>query len=289
MFALQKRLIRRLPTLDVVFGYLVVTPDQALGIDLEWEPAEHAGPEAMTVDGIAAALRRARRFWRGRQRRSPAGHAYRDLLRFLRPDFDRVRGLADRGTGLEAAYLQLVTAPWSVARRCYRGDLHACTIALGLDPSADPAMTWFTTPGERQSVVLAADFMYQNGRTEPDLQRCREGNDSACTALLHQTPVTSLTRPLDNEARQSVLAIALAMGGRDAYERILTHPDLKPGAELALAAGVPTERVVAVWRDSVLAARSRPVQVNLVETMAGLMWIFGFLGLALRSTRWRIG
>jgi hypothetical protein len=192
-------------------------------------------------------------------------------------------------THREAAYLQLVTAPWSVARRCYRGDLHACTIALGLDPSADPAMTWYVTPRERQSVVLAADFMYQNGRTEPDLQRCREGNDSACTALLHQTPVTSLTRPLDNEARQSVLAIALAMGGRDAYERILTHPDLKPGAELALAAGVPTERVVAVWRDSVLAARSRPVQVNLVETMAGLMWIFGFLGLALRSTRWRIG
>lgn len=191
--------------------------------------------------------------------------------------------------GREATYLQLVAGPYTIAHECYHGDLHACAIALGLDSALTPATDWYRTPAERRAVVLGSEFLYQNGRTQPDLDRCRAGDDAACIALLGQTPLPNLTRPLDTEARQSVLRVAVGLGGRAAYERALTHPDLAPAAALALAAGAPIDRVIAAWRDSVFAARPRPVSVNPVESVAGLLWIVGFAGLALRSTRWRIG
>ncbi len=188
----------------------------------------------------------------------------------------------------EAAYMQLVSAPWTIVRRCYRGDIPSCTAALGLDAAVDPAVTRYVTPEERRRVVEGVEFLFQNGRGELESQGCRGGLDSLCTALLRQVSRSYLTRPLDGEARQSLLRLALAIGGRDAYARVLDHPGLDPAERLALAAGVPLAQLVAQWRDSIFAARPRPITVSLAETAAGFAWIVGFAGLALRSTRWRV-
>jgi hypothetical protein len=200
-----------------------------------------------------------------------------------------VTALVRESSMREAAYVQLVAAPSTVVRQCYRGDFSACTIALGLDPASDHAVTWYVTPQERQSVVEGASFIFQNSQSEPDLQRCRIGVDSACIALLRRMAPSYLTRPLDGEARRALLLLALSAGGRDAYERMLTHPGVAPAEQLAVAAGEPMSRLITQWRDSIFAARPRPITVSLTEVVAGFAWILGFAGLAFRSTRWRVG
>lgn len=114
MFALQKRLEDRLPALDVAFGYLVITPDQDLGSDVEWEPEQHAGSRKMSIAGMERALDESRRYWRAKQRRAPRGNAYRELLSVLRPDFDRVQNLGGRTAELESAYVQLADRQYDV-------------------------------------------------------------------------------------------------------------------------------------------------------------------------------
>lgn len=134
-----------------------------------------------------------------------------------------VRALIRDREERESAYLQLVTAPWSVVRRCYRGDLASCTAALGLDATADPALTWYLTPEERQTAVEGMRFLFSDGRGELDLRRCRGGQDSVCSALLHEVPRHNLPRPLDGEVRYSLFRSALSVGGRESYERLLHH------------------------------------------------------------------
>ncbi|MDG4836927.1 NERD domain-containing protein [Micromonospora sp. WMMD967] len=107
MFALEARLQERIPALDVAFGYLVVTPDQELGDDLEWDPQQHVGFRSMTVSGVEKALEESRRFWKLRARRPVRGGAYRELLRVLRPDFDRLPTLRSSMVNLESEYVRL--------------------------------------------------------------------------------------------------------------------------------------------------------------------------------------
>ncbi|MCZ2849136.1 nuclease-related domain-containing DEAD/DEAH box helicase [Modestobacter sp. VKM Ac-2978] len=106
MHALRDGLRKRLPALDVAFGYLVVTPDQELGRDLEWDPQVLAGPRAMSVTALERALEEARSYWLDKELRRPVGNAYRDLLSVLRPDFDRVPSMASRVASLENEYVR---------------------------------------------------------------------------------------------------------------------------------------------------------------------------------------
>ncbi len=106
MFALEERLLQRLPRLDVGFGYLVVTPDQDLAEDVEWDGQLLAGPTAMSVRGLERACEASRRYWLDKRRQRPSGGAYKELLQVLRPDFDRVPPLSGRIHALEADYVR---------------------------------------------------------------------------------------------------------------------------------------------------------------------------------------
>ncbi|MFI6485759.1 NERD domain-containing protein [Nonomuraea sp. NPDC050663] len=131
MFALGQRLKDRLPSLDVAFGFLVVTPNQELDPDLEWEPAQHAGPQAMTVHGMERVLQRARAFWHQRLGHPVRGGAYRQLLNVLRPDFDRVPTLAAQVIGLEREYVQLAERQYDLLIGAESNDRIVCTGGAG--------------------------------------------------------------------------------------------------------------------------------------------------------------
>ncbi|MEQ4725732.1 NERD domain-containing protein [Nonomuraea sp. B19D2] len=131
MFALERRLRDRLPNLDVAFGFMVLTPDQELAQDLEWEPSQHAGPRAMSVHGLEQALRRARTFWHQRLGRRVRGGAYRQLLNVLRPDFDRVPTLAARVVGLEQEYVQLAERQYDLIIGLESSDRIVCNGGAG--------------------------------------------------------------------------------------------------------------------------------------------------------------
>lgn len=131
MFSLRDRLIRQLPGLDVAFGYLVLSPDQELAPDLEWDPQLHAGPRAMTLSALGQSLSAARRYWLDKHRRTPSGRAYGDLMRALRPDFDRVPSLAARVKRIEEDYVRFADRQYELLLAAERNRRIVCTGGAG--------------------------------------------------------------------------------------------------------------------------------------------------------------
>ncbi len=106
MFALESSMRKRISGLQAAFGTMIITPDQALEPDIEWAPEEHVGPAGMTVANLEAAFKKSARLWRSR---TPAVTStdMADMLRVLRPDFDRVPRLAMLAGSLEQDFVRL--------------------------------------------------------------------------------------------------------------------------------------------------------------------------------------
>jgi hypothetical protein len=131
MFALSAGLSRRIPGLTTSFGAVVVTPDQALGHDLEWDPAEHIGPAAMTVTGLEQALKTTAGFWRRKAHHPIRDSDYRDILALLRPDFDRVPRLSLLAPTFETDYLELAREQYDMLRGSEINERIFCTGGAG--------------------------------------------------------------------------------------------------------------------------------------------------------------
>lgn len=131
MFSLRDRLSRQLPGLDIAFGYLVLSPDQELAPDIEWDPQLHAGPRAMSVAALGQALSTARRYWLDKHRVPPRGRAYGDLMRVLRPDFDRVPSLAARVNSIEEDYVRFADRQYELLLAAERNPRIVCTGGAG--------------------------------------------------------------------------------------------------------------------------------------------------------------
>lgn len=131
MFALQSSLVQRLPGLTMLFGAAVVTPDQPLDRDLEWDPAEHIGPSSMTVHGLQTALTKAAAHWRRDSRQPSRESDHRDILALLRPDFDRVPKLSLQTAAMEAEYLALAGEQYDMLRGTEVNERIFCTGGAG--------------------------------------------------------------------------------------------------------------------------------------------------------------
>lgn len=114
MFALEKDLRLRNPHLAPTFGAVVVTPDQVLDPDIEWDPAECIGGTSMSVSGLRDGLLRAVRFWRARQPRERPSARYKDLVALLRPDFDRIPKLSLTASAFEEEYVALASEQYAM-------------------------------------------------------------------------------------------------------------------------------------------------------------------------------
>ncbi|HTS88122.1 MAG TPA: hypothetical protein VMG41_06480 [Gemmatimonadales bacterium] len=191
------------------------------------------------------------------------------------------------GSDLEATYLDLVTTPFQVDRSCYRGGLAACRIALGLEDSASAVETYMTER-ERRDVAsrVVVPGTTEEG-TSPGFRACIAGVDSACIAIIHATPPRALPRPLGSVARGVLVRLALAQGGRGAYDRLLSGSG-GPVGQLSAASEIPLDSLLAQWRRRVLSARPTPVTLPHYGVLLGVGWIL-VLGLcASRSSRWRV-
>src|SRR5205807_1133478 len=80
-----------------------------------------------------------------------------------------------------------------------------------------------------------------HGARKPALQSCRAGSDSACTELLRSLPAGVLPRPLTYDARAALVHVALRLGGREAYHRLVATPGTPIADRLAAAAGVSVD------------------------------------------------
>ncbi|MBX7134884.1 MAG: AAA family ATPase [Fimbriimonadaceae bacterium] len=114
-FAFKAILDERLHGSRLDFGSVVVTPDQSFADDIEWDPSEHIGPAGMTVNAMESGLRDAIRFWRSKCRHR-SHTPMRDVLKVMRPDFDRVLSMSLMGSALEQEYLELASEQYEALR-----------------------------------------------------------------------------------------------------------------------------------------------------------------------------
>jgi hypothetical protein len=201
---------------------------------------------------------------------------------------DQVRpSTRGRRSDLEQSYIALVTSPYAVGRDCYLGSIGSCRSALGLDAPADP-IRWFQTPTERHRALTGTSLGYQSGASVI-LQACQAGRDPACIEVLRLLRPSQLPRPMALIARQTLVRIALELGGREAYHRLMSDSVSPLPERLAGAAGLPLDTLLVRWRSSVLAARPAPVVLPPFGAVVGMGWTLVFGVCALRSSRWRVG
>ncbi len=201
------------------------------------------------------------------------------------PVHPSVRALRDRA----GVYVQLVTAPSQAARSCFQGRLDSCALALGL-ATAPTLEAWYPSAAERRSLVMTAFTDYfDHGATVAAYHSCVAGSDSACTGLLRTLPKGSLPRPLGADARVTLVHLALRLGGREAYHRLVAGRDAPISARLASAAGVSEDSLVARWQAEILASRPSAVALPPWGFLFALGWVAFFAGCGLRSSRWRVG
>ena len=186
-------------------------------------------------------------------------------------------------------FIQLVTAPSEAVRRCFLGDIARCEDVLQITDSTGLLTRWYITPEEREALVRGAfDDYFARGGTAPTLRRCLQHDPAACTGLLQSLPPGTLPWPLASPARMLLVREALAVGGRDAYRRLVADSAAPMGARLASAAGIPLDSLVGRWRAQAFAARPAPLALPWWATVAAIGWtaFFGFC--ATRSSRWRL-
>jgi len=187
-------------------------------------------------------------------------------------------------------YLELVTAPSTPARACYLGALRDCRLALGLQSAGDLLDLWYPSAAERRALVNRefADY-FNHGANALSLHACAAGADNACEALLRRLPAGSLPGPLAAQARTTLVRVAMEMGGRDAYRRLVTDPQAPMADRIASAANATLDDVIARWRHTILASRPPSVALPWWAVSLALGWAAAFGVCALRSSRWRLG
>jgi hypothetical protein len=190
-------------------------------------------------------------------------------------------------------YVELVTAPITVVRRCFEGDLPACRDALELElESREGAVRRWWSPAERRRIVteiFAPVLQRDRPALRAGLAACAQGADSACVRILEAADPLSLPRPLSPSARATLLDLVLVRGGRSAYARLVSDSMTALPERLPRIADTPLDSLVRHWRDGVIAARPRNVSVPLTTAAASLIWFGLAATLALRSSRWRLG
>lgn len=214
---------------------------------------------------------------------APSDPALADWLgTSLRP---ALRGRQDRA----AVYVQLVTAPSQAASACFLGDVARCQDALGLGDTAGVLERWYPSAAERRALVVRsfADF-FNHGANATAFRACAAGSDAACAELLRALPGSTLPTPLAYDARATLVHLALRLGGREAYRRLLANPTAPMSERVAAAAGAPLDSLVARWRLQVIASRPATVLLPVWAFFVGLGWTAFFAVCGLRSSRWRV-
>lgn len=200
----------------------------------------------------------------------------------------RIDLMADAALGFRSSYVDVVTSPFQVSRQCFLGAVDRCALALGLIDPAAGAVQLLLTPTERRDAVDRLRWQFAEGSLLQDRQACMAGVDSTCVHLLGIIPAGEWPKPLGNRARQSLVRVALRLGGSEAFARLMQDPAAPLSDRLQRASGVRVDSLLATWRSLVVRARPEPVTIPVWGVWAALAWGAIFAGLAIRSSRWRL-
>ena len=164
--------------------------------------------------------------------------------------------------------------------RCINGSALSCGTVLGLEAN-DDKLAAFYGPSDYPSLVE----WYGVHTTDPDsvttaVDRCiRNADEAACAHMVRRVPIGD---PLPAQSRLSLVAVALEQGGAGATDRYLAATGTIR-ERLAAASGVPTDSLLLLWRDRVLA--SRPSHNVTGVALAGLGWSLVLLLVSMRRPK----
>ena len=187
---------------------------------------------------------------------------------------------------LEESYVALVTSHYAIGQECFVGRVDRCRSLLDLDPDSDP-LRLFPTLAERQKLARLLSAAYRETGVRADAMSCLAGSDSSCQAALMRLPPEQIPQLTPRVLRAGLTTLALRLGGREAYTRLMADSLAPMAARLAGASGAPLDSLLGLWHAAVVGARPRPVAIPPFGAAVGVGWGLVFGLLALRSSRWR--
>lgn len=178
----------------------------------------------------------------------------------------------------------LVSSPAAVARRCYAGDVRACSITLQVTPVSDPVHQWYDASDRQRLVKRTENTALRIDGLET--KRCLEGNDVSCAVLLRKYPPGALPVPTALQTRTTLTRLAIQLGGAGAVERML-EGDRQPLERLSAAARMPVDSLISRWQNSARTIRASSRDLSAEIVLGALFWSVALGALSLRSSRWR--
>ncbi|MEO8139035.1 MAG: hypothetical protein ABI742_05275 [Gemmatimonadota bacterium] len=199
----------------------------------------------------------------------------------------------DSSVVAERAYLELVTSLSVQAKSCMIGDDRACSEALGLREVPDPLIGAYD-PAARRALVAGIATLVETWPLAAQYSACvEERDDAACVTLLRtvMSPSDSFSRyrlppAVGDAARRALVAQMERLGGTDAWGRLVQAAGQPLETRFAVAAGVPPDSLMRVWRRGLFAVRPRSVEVTPFALLMAMAWCGLGLAFALRFSRW---
>ena len=175
---------------------------------------------------------------------------------------------------------RLLATSWAVTgRRCATRAVAACKVVLApFDPAA--GYDHYFDASDTRAVVTSArlpalaDSAFSVARHE-----CLRGQDSSCARIIGRVvPVD----PFNPYVRGSLLAHAIALGGKDALARLATDPDGPSITILARVAGLDEGALIESWHDQLFSSVKSGVPGAIPAFLTTLLWCALLLLVSLR-------
>lgn len=198
-----------------------------------------------------------------------------------------------------STYRDVVVSSYQINRRCFAGDDAACEVAFGLGDSAATWRDWYQGDDRR---ALVRGIQVQSAALSREIravyESCLAGQVDDCGSFVEAEYADShIGPPFAAATRASLLQVAFATGGEEAYRRFLESagpdawsqsPALTDGIErLTTTAGVPFNQLLQEWRRTLEETAGKPVTTPFRTALLALTWTLVFAYFGLRSTQWR--
>jgi hypothetical protein len=210
------------------------------------------------------------------QSRSPFSRWRRGDLRVRQQD-------VDLATDWGAVRLDILSSRSLLGPRCYRGEIPACSMLLGLTEVDDPVMAWYDSLARFDEVKARREVALAFNRA--DTEACLAGQDAACGRALHTIKAFTMP-PASGMSRDALTLEALRIGGDSAAERMLESRGT-PTEALAAGAGVPADSVLRSWQRHVRGDSIESDALSWRMALMGIGWVALLFGLSTRISRWR--
>lgn len=181
--------------------------------------------------------------------------------------------------------IDLVTSAFQMSRECYAGNIRSCERALGVTDESEPAREWFS-PAERRDMVQQDSYRLRRGQEDAFEQCVIHKVDAECLMLAAQIPIREVQVPLGPASRQSLVRLAMQIGGAQAYARMRRALGTR-GGQLEAASGISIDSLVREWRAGAVMTEAQQTTMTPGLALMSLVWVSACGGLALGSSRWR--